>query len=131
MSELVCFLMKNSCFGHILPPPTSRTHPYQSEKEAERVGKYMIRPLLSLARLSFDEQTGQVSYRYGKEDKEMELMDYLEFVARIISHIPDKGLPGSIGPTNFIALKASLRFLIPQAPPLAGFDISRATFHFL
>jgi hypothetical protein len=29
--------------------------------EAERVGKYMIRPLLTLERLSFDEKKGQVS----------------------------------------------------------------------
>jgi hypothetical protein len=28
-------------------------------KEAERVGKYMIRPLLSLERLSFSEKEGQ------------------------------------------------------------------------
>ena len=35
----------------------------------ERVGKYMIRPLLSLERLSLDERTGQVRYRYGKEPK--------------------------------------------------------------
>ena len=32
--------------------------------EAERVGKYMIRPILSLERLSFDEKEGKVSYRY-------------------------------------------------------------------
>jgi hypothetical protein len=39
-----------------------------TKEEAERVGKYMIRPLLSLER-----------------------MDYLEFIARTTSHIPDKG----------------------------------------
>jgi hypothetical protein len=59
--------------------------------EAERVGKYMIRPLLSLERLSLDEREGRVCYRYGKEDKETERMDYLEFIARVVSHIPDKG----------------------------------------
>jgi len=32
-----------------------------------------------------------VSYRYGKEGEEAEQMDYLEFVARVVSHIPDKG----------------------------------------
>jgi hypothetical protein len=50
----------------------------------------MLRPLLSLERLSLDERTGQVSYRYGK-DTQMERMDYLEFIARVTSHIPDKG----------------------------------------
>jgi hypothetical protein len=62
-----------------------------TKTEAERVGKYMIRPLLSLERLSFLEKEGKVSYRYGKEGEEAEQMDYLEFVARVVSHIPDKG----------------------------------------
>jgi hypothetical protein len=64
----------------------------RTKREAERVGKYMIRPLLSLERLSLDERTGQVRYQYGKEAKETERMDYLEFIARVVSHIPDKGL---------------------------------------
>jgi hypothetical protein len=63
----------------------------KTRKEAERVGKYMIRPLLCLERLSPDEREGKVGYRYGKEAKEMERMDYLEFIARVVSHIPDKG----------------------------------------
>jgi ribosomal protein S27E len=51
-------------------------------REAERVGKYMIRPLLSLERLSFDERDGQVGYHYRKGAGEMERMDYLEFIAK-------------------------------------------------
>ena len=51
----------------------------------------MIRPLLSLELLSFDEKEGKVCYRYGKDGKEVERMDYLEFIARVTSHIPDKG----------------------------------------
>ena len=35
----------------------------KTKEEAERVGKYMIRPLLSLERLSFSEKEGKVSYR--------------------------------------------------------------------
>jgi len=58
--------------------------------EAERVGKYRIRPVLSLERLSLDGKQGQVCYRYGKEAKELEAMDYLELIARVTSHIPDK-----------------------------------------
>jgi ribosomal protein S27E len=58
--------------------------------EAERVGKYMIRPILALDRLSFLESEGQVGYRHG-DDAELERMDYLEFIARVTSHIPDKG----------------------------------------
>jgi hypothetical protein len=63
----------------------------RTKREAERVGKYMIRPLLSLERLSLDEREGKVGYRYGKEAKDLERMDYLEFIARVTSHIPDKG----------------------------------------
>jgi len=63
----------------------------KTKREAERVGKYMIRPLLSLERLSLDEKRAQVCYRYGREAGEMEWMDYLEFIARVTSHIPDKG----------------------------------------
>jgi len=63
----------------------------RTKREAERVGIYMIRPLLSLERLSLDEREGKVGYRYRKEAREMERMDYLEFIARVTSHIPDKG----------------------------------------
>ena len=63
----------------------------ETGEEAERVGKYMIRPLLSLERLSFSEKEGKVSYRYGKDAEEVERMDYLEFIARVTSHIPNKG----------------------------------------
>ena len=63
----------------------------RSKQEAEKVGKYMIRPILSLKQLSFDETQGQVIYQYGKHSTESEQMDYLEFIARVTSHIPDKG----------------------------------------
>jgi len=53
----------------------------------------MIRPLLSLERLSLDEREGQVGYRYGKEAKDLERMDHLEFIARVTSHISDVGHP--------------------------------------
>src|SRR4030067_1973015 len=62
-----------------------------TKEEAERVGKYMIRPLLSLERVSFSEKEGQGCYRYGEKPEEVERMDYLEFIARTTSHIPDKG----------------------------------------
>jgi hypothetical protein len=51
----------------------------------------MVRPLLSLERLSLDEQEGRVAYRDGKETLETERMDDLEFIARVTSHIADKG----------------------------------------
>ncbi|MBM3298115.1 MAG: transposase [Candidatus Aminicenantes bacterium] len=63
----------------------------KTKTEAERVGKYMIRPLMALERFSFLEQEGKVAYRYGQAARETETMDYLEFIARVTSHIPDKG----------------------------------------
>jgi len=46
-----------------------------SKDEAERVGKHMIRAILSLKKLSFDETEGKVSYQYGKGRAEEEQMD--------------------------------------------------------
>jgi hypothetical protein len=37
-----------------------------------------------------DETEGKVSYQYGKGRAEEEQMDYLEFIARVTSHISDK-----------------------------------------
>ena len=58
-----------------------------SKQAAERVGKYMIRPILSLKRLSFDEAQGQVIYQYGKQRTDSEHMDYLEVIARAVLRI--------------------------------------------
>jgi len=33
----------------------------------------------------------KVCYLYGKDARDVERMDYLEFIARPTSHIPDKG----------------------------------------
>lgn len=63
----------------------------QTKSEAERVGKYMIRPVLSMKRLFFDETGGKVRYQYEKYGSQAESIDYLEFIARVTSHIPDKG----------------------------------------
>jgi ribosomal protein S27E len=63
----------------------------RTKVEAERVGKYMVRPVLALDRLLFLEREGQVGYRHGPNGAEIERMDYLEFIARVTSHIPDKG----------------------------------------
>jgi len=51
----------------------------------------MIRAVLSLERLAFLEPEGKVGYRYGQDAAGLETMDYLEFIARVTSHIPDKG----------------------------------------
>ena len=51
----------------------------------------MLRPILALERLTLLEAEGKVGYRPGEKDAEIEKMDYLEFIARVTSHIPDKG----------------------------------------
>jgi ribosomal protein S27E len=63
----------------------------RTKPEAERIGKYMVRPILALERLLFLEGEGQVGYRHGDAGAELERMDYLELIARATSHIPDKG----------------------------------------
>ena len=63
----------------------------RTKVEAERVGKYMVRPILALDRLLFLEREGKVGYRHGQNGAELETMDYLGFIARLTSHIPDKG----------------------------------------
>jgi hypothetical protein len=44
-----------------------------------------------IKRLLFDETEGNVTYEYGKNRTHKENIDYLEFIARVTSHIPDKG----------------------------------------
>jgi hypothetical protein len=63
----------------------------KTKPEAERVGEYMIRPLLALERLMFLESEGKVGYRWGRDGAEQETMDYLDFIALVTSYIPDKG----------------------------------------
>jgi hypothetical protein len=63
----------------------------RTKTEAERIGKYMVRPVLALERLSFLEREGRVGYRHGDDGAELERMAYLELIARVTSHIPDKG----------------------------------------
>jgi len=48
----------------------------------------MIRPLLFLKRLFFDETAGKVHYQYSRHGSKEESTDYLEFIARVTPHIP-------------------------------------------
>jgi hypothetical protein len=63
----------------------------QTKREAERVGKYMIRAVLSFKRLFFDETAGRVRYQHSRHGSQEDSMDYPEFIAGVTSHIPDKG----------------------------------------
>jgi hypothetical protein len=60
-------------------------------EDARRVARYMAKPILALGRLSFDEDEGKVIYQYGDGDADRVEMDYLDFIARVTAHIPDKG----------------------------------------
>jgi ribosomal protein S27E len=51
-------------------------HAKRLEEWAERVGKYMVRPVLSLDRLLFLDREGKVGYRHGQNGAELETMDY-------------------------------------------------------
>jgi hypothetical protein len=62
-----------------------------TKQDARRVARYMAKPILALGRLSFDHDQGKVIYKYGDGDTECVQMDYLDFIARITTHIPDKG----------------------------------------
>jgi len=64
-------------------------HP-ETKPEAERVGKYMLRPVLALERLTFLESEGKVGYRWGRDGVGQETMDYQEFISSVTSHILDK-----------------------------------------
>ena len=62
-----------------------------SKEEAERVGKYMIIPILSLLRIfTLMSLREKFLTNMEKADKKRSHMDYLEFVARVTSNIPYK-----------------------------------------
>jgi len=60
-------------------------------RDARRVARYMAKPIVALGRLSFNGDQGKVVYRYGKGGADKVEMDYLDFIARVTAHIPDKG----------------------------------------
>jgi hypothetical protein len=60
-------------------------------EDARRVARYMAKPILALGRLSFDEARGKVIYQYGDGDADRVETDYLDFIARVTTHIPNKG----------------------------------------
>ena len=54
----------------------------------------MIFPVSAGNEGSFSRQKvlkGKVGYHWGRQAPELETMDYLEVIARVTSHIPDKG----------------------------------------
>jgi hypothetical protein len=61
---------------------------------AERLARYCARNPVALERLTYDAGEKQVTYRSDKADGPTagsETVDPLEFLARVLTHIPDKG----------------------------------------
>ena len=61
---------------------------------AERLARYCARNPVALERLTYDAGDQQVTYRSDKADGPTagsETVDPLEFLARVLTHIPDKG----------------------------------------
>jgi hypothetical protein len=95
----------------------------KTKPEAERVGKYETRPLLSLERLSFLESKGKVGNRYG--ESEQEAMDYLEFTC-----LPAGRSPGS-SPTSLIRARSWFDTPASTPTPIGERSGSRITRRFL
>ena len=62
----------------------------------ERLARYLLRPPVSLERLEFDEGSDEVRYRHktghGLAEEVDECFDALEFLARVVVHIPQPRL---------------------------------------
>jgi len=86
--------------------------------EAERVGKYMIRPLLALERLSLLESAGKIGYRHGENGAKQETMDSPE-----IERLP---LPQAAFPECFWTAEPSRVVLLTSlTSPEAAFMLVR------
>ena len=51
---------------------------------------YVAKLILALTRFSFNGDLGKVVYRYRKGGAVQVAMDYLDFIARVTAHIPEK-----------------------------------------
>ena len=71
----------------------------RTKTEAEGIGKYMVRPVLALDRLSFLEREGRVGYRHGDDGAELD---------RIIRHL-------------------ELTFVAEKPPPVHVFELVALT----
>jgi hypothetical protein len=65
------------------------------ERGLERLARYMIRSPVSLKRLHYLPQTKQVFYQANKghDREDSEIIDSMEFVARVLMHVPDLNKP--------------------------------------
>ena len=54
------------------------------------MARYLLHPPLSLERMTYDDETGEVTYRSHRQHR-LEKFDPLDWLARVASHIPEKG----------------------------------------
>jgi hypothetical protein len=69
---------------------------YPSDEQGlERLARYMIRSPVSLQRLHYLPQTQQVFYQTNKghDQEDSEIIDSMEFLARVLMHVPDLNKP--------------------------------------
>ena len=61
----------------------------------ERLARYMIRSPVSLQRLNYIPETQQVLYQSnkGQDHEDSEILDSMEFLARVLMHVPDLNKP--------------------------------------
>ncbi len=65
---------------------------YPSDEQGlERLARYMIRSPVSLHRLNYIPETQQVLYQSNKghDQQDSEILDSMEFLARVLMHVPD------------------------------------------
>jgi hypothetical protein len=65
---------------------------YPSDEQGlERLARYMIRSPVSLQRLNYIPETQQVLYQSNKghDQEDSEIIDSMEFLARVLMHVPD------------------------------------------
>ena len=67
----------------------SQTVQADDRQALERLAAYILRPSFAATRLRFQPNTGQVHYRTAKGVARS--MDALDWIAQVISHIPDPG----------------------------------------
>jgi hypothetical protein len=69
-------------------------HTLEEDEGQERLARYCARNPVALERLTYDRAARQVTYRSDKSEGPTagtETADPLEFLARVLTHIPDKG----------------------------------------
>jgi hypothetical protein len=79
----------------------------------------MIRPLLSLKRLFFDETEGKVRYQYAKQGSQEEPMDYLESICKAACLIV------SVGFFSFLAVGLAALAAILSFRVVSGWKLGR------